>query len=67
MQAVAKLAGPIGINMLLSYVEKEGEGFTVRPWVWILTIIAGPLATNVFFQLYIYLSVCRYLHTTSRC
>ena len=56
-QALSKLAGPIGINMLLGYLQAEGVGYNVRPWVWIIAIVAGPLFTNAFFQLYIYLSV----------
>ena len=41
----------------ISYIEHDRQDAFVKPWVWIITIIAGPLYTNVAFQLYIYLSV----------
>ncbi|KIP03407.1 hypothetical protein PHLGIDRAFT_242940 [Phlebiopsis gigantea 11061_1 CR5-6] len=54
--SLANLAIPVGTNRLLTYLEHEGEGAFVRPWVWILWLGAGPLVQSVVWQLYIFLS-----------
>jgi hypothetical protein len=55
--AFVKLASPVGVNQLLSYLEKGGEGAIVKPWFWIFFLFFGPLLNTVAFQLYIFLSV----------
>lgn len=37
-----------------SYLEKGGEGLTVRPWVWIALLFLGPFAGTLAFQWYVY-------------
>ena len=41
----------------ISYIEKHGEGATMKPWVWIIWIASGPLLGTIFQQLYIFVSV----------
>jgi hypothetical protein len=57
INAGSKLASPIGTNRLLNYLETGGVGASVKPWVWILALVFGPLANTLCFQLYIFLSV----------
>lgn len=54
--AAAKLASPVGINQLLSYLENDGKGAVVRPWFWIMVIFLGLLVNSIGFQVYSYLS-----------
>ncbi|KAF7797042.1 hypothetical protein EIP86_008234 [Pleurotus ostreatoroseus] len=46
----------LGWQSLVITALTGGEDATVKPWVWILWIVVGPLFQNIFFQLYIYLS-----------
>ncbi|KAI0775463.1 hypothetical protein BC629DRAFT_1595092 [Irpex lacteus] len=52
--AAALIAGPIGTNRLLTYLESGGEGAVVKPWVWILLIAASPITYSLLWQLNIY-------------
>ncbi|PSR81333.1 hypothetical protein PHLCEN_2v6412 [Hermanssonia centrifuga] len=56
IMAATTLAGPIGTNRLLNYLEQTGDGAIVRPWVWIVCLAAGPSINNVLFQLYLFFS-----------
>lgn len=49
--ALARLAGPVGINELLKYLERGEEGSFVRPWVWILWVALGPITVTLFGEL----------------
>jgi hypothetical protein len=60
--ALGVLGGPVGTNRLLAYIEKEGVGAVVRPWVWILFIALSPLVQNVADQLYLYYSTRTFAH-----
>ena len=53
----SRIAVPIGTNRLLAYLETGGEGAIVRPWVWILCLVLGPLGKTLFWELYQFLSV----------
>ncbi|KAJ3558885.1 hypothetical protein NM688_g664 [Phlebia brevispora] len=54
--AVSQLVEPIGTNRLLRYLETGGEGAIVKPWVWMLWMVVGPLFSGICEQLQIYLS-----------
>ncbi|KAI0685987.1 hypothetical protein BC835DRAFT_1420713 [Cytidiella melzeri] len=54
--SISLIAGPIGTNRLLTYLENEGEDALVRPWVWIIVIALSPMGYTILWQLYIYLS-----------
>ncbi|KAI0703637.1 hypothetical protein BC835DRAFT_1262769 [Cytidiella melzeri] len=54
--ATSIIAGPIGTNRLLTYLENEGQDAVVKPWVWIIVIALSPMGFTIFWQLYIYLS-----------
>ncbi|KAF9014580.1 P-loop containing nucleoside triphosphate hydrolase protein [Hymenopellis radicata] len=47
LKALLLFVGPIGVNRLLSFLENNGEGATVRPWVWILWLFIGPFLRAV--------------------
>ncbi|WVF65767.1 hypothetical protein IAT40_000501 [Kwoniella sp. CBS 6097] len=59
LSSVAELAGSIGINKLLDYLEKDGKGFVIRPIVWVVFLFLGPTIGSLTIQLYIF--------TTTRC
>jgi hypothetical protein len=40
--AIVEFFSVIGVNRLLGYLEADGEGAIVKPWVWILMIGVGP-------------------------
>ncbi|TCD60867.1 hypothetical protein EIP91_009386 [Steccherinum ochraceum] len=42
--------GPIGINRLLNYLETGGEGAVVKPWVWIVWLLIGPVFVAMGFD-----------------
>ncbi|KAG1757959.1 hypothetical protein EDB19DRAFT_1936472 [Suillus lakei] len=63
LQVLAKLAAPVGINQLLLYVETNGEGAVVRPWVWISWLFLGPLMGSLACQWYIYIATRALVHT----
>lgn len=53
----AGLAGPIGINRLLRFLETDGEGATVKPWVWIVWLLVAPIVGSMSLQWYIFVAV----------
>jgi hypothetical protein len=60
--ACAKLASPIGTNRLINYVETNGIGASVKPWIWIMGLIIGPVVNSICFQLYVFYSVSSPYH-----
>ncbi|EKM51069.1 uncharacterized protein PHACADRAFT_199901 [Phanerochaete carnosa HHB-10118-sp] len=54
--ALVRLASPIGVNRLLSFLENDREDAFVQPWVWILWIALGPIADTVLKQQNTFLS-----------
>ncbi|KAF7969448.1 hypothetical protein HWV62_27283, partial [Athelia sp. TMB] len=57
VQAFAYIASPIGITGILDYLEKRGEGASVRPWVWVAWLFLGPTIASIAGQLNEYFSV----------
>ncbi|KAJ6594858.1 P-loop containing nucleoside triphosphate hydrolase protein [Mycena capillaripes] len=44
IRTATAMSGPFAMNRLLLYIEtREEEEATVRPWVWILVILLGPV------------------------
>jgi hypothetical protein len=56
VKVVVGFAGPLGINRLLTYIETNGEGAIVRPWVWIAWLFIGPLVGSAAMQWYIFIN-----------
>jgi ABC-type multidrug transport system fused ATPase/permease subunit len=54
VKVVVGFAGPLGINRLLNYIETNGEGAMVRPWVWISWLFIGPMVGTLAMQWYIF-------------
>ncbi|KAF8192829.1 P-loop containing nucleoside triphosphate hydrolase protein [Mycena galopus ATCC 62051] len=46
---------PIGLNNLLHYVETKGEAASLRPWVWIVWLFAGPTIHDLGDQWYMFI------------
>ncbi|KZT67587.1 P-loop containing nucleoside triphosphate hydrolase protein [Daedalea quercina L-15889] len=57
-------ASPLGIKNLLGYLETDGEGAVVRPWVWISWLFIGPMTGSVALQWYIFTSTRTLVRTT---
>ncbi|KZO90148.1 hypothetical protein CALVIDRAFT_569307 [Calocera viscosa TUFC12733] len=56
LQVLVGFMGPIGINRLLTYIERDGEGATVRPWVWIGFLFLAPILNSLALNLYSFTS-----------
>ncbi|KAJ3985397.1 hypothetical protein F5890DRAFT_1510435 [Lentinula detonsa] len=56
LHVFANFAAPIGLNMLLRYLEPGGEKAVVRPWFWILWLFIGPVGGTLFIQWYIFVA-----------
>ncbi|KZT65009.1 P-loop containing nucleoside triphosphate hydrolase protein, partial [Daedalea quercina L-15889] len=55
---------PLGIKNLLGYLETDGEGAVVRPWVWISWLFIGPMIGSVALQWYIFTTTRMLVRTT---
>ena len=42
---------------MLRYIETNGEGATVRPWVWISWLFIGPVVGTMAIQWYVFINV----------
>ncbi|KAG6830884.1 hypothetical protein H0H87_006879 [Tephrocybe sp. NHM501043] len=49
---LASLLSPYGLKKLLEYLQSEGEGATVKPWVWIASLFIAPFAGTLVMQQY---------------
>jgi hypothetical protein len=47
---------PLGLKQLLKYMESNGEGASVRPWVWIMWIFIGPVVSSLANEHYLYIT-----------
>ncbi|KAI0793376.1 hypothetical protein C8Q75DRAFT_558190 [Abortiporus biennis] len=65
LKVAASFAAPIGLNRLLNHLERGGEGAIVRPWVWILWLLAGPMLAAVTIERFHYLYSEVYVQTQS--
>ncbi|KAL7413558.1 P-loop containing nucleoside triphosphate hydrolase protein [Mrakia frigida] len=62
LYVLLEFAAPLGVNRLLTYLEEEGKGAILKPWVYIVAIGVGPLAQGITFNILIYVStrfMCR--------
>ncbi|KAF8309911.1 hypothetical protein DL93DRAFT_2230628 [Clavulina sp. PMI_390] len=53
-RAIFGFLAPVSLNRILSYIETDGKGATIRPWVWIIVFFSAPVLSSIFFQLYIF-------------
>ncbi|KZS96501.1 P-loop containing nucleoside triphosphate hydrolase protein [Sistotremastrum niveocremeum HHB9708] len=53
--AVNEFGAPIAINRILSYLE--GDQDTLKPWIWIIWLGAGPIINSLCHQGYTYISL----------
>ncbi|KAI1795060.1 hypothetical protein LXA43DRAFT_1080347 [Ganoderma leucocontextum] len=54
LRVIATFTSPIGIYQLLQYLEHDGKGAVVRPWVWISWLFFGPVIGSIALQYYIF-------------
>ncbi|KAJ7134523.1 hypothetical protein C8R44DRAFT_729940 [Mycena epipterygia] len=52
LRVAFQFAGPIAMNRLLAYLENKGEGFIVRPWVWIASLFFIPFLRSILLGRY---------------
>lgn len=64
IQNVTSFASPLGIKNLLRYLETDGAGATVRPWVWVSWLLIGPMVGSVAIQWYIFTTTRMLVRTT---
>ncbi|KAJ7506775.1 P-loop containing nucleoside triphosphate hydrolase protein [Mycena galericulata] len=55
-RVVTNYASPVAMNQLLRYIETDGQGATVRPWVWIAAIFLGPVLRSLALQTSIFIN-----------
>ena len=55
ISSVFELAGSVGTNQLLSYMEKNGEDFKYRPIVWVVLLFVGPVIGSLSIQFYVFI------------
>ncbi|KAF9469423.1 P-loop containing nucleoside triphosphate hydrolase protein [Collybia nuda] len=48
----ATLLSPYGLKKLLEYMGNNGEGATVKPWVWIVSLFLAPFTSTLMLQQY---------------
>ncbi|KDR83059.1 hypothetical protein GALMADRAFT_238853 [Galerina marginata CBS 339.88] len=48
--SVSNFAGPVAINKILGYLETDGERSPVKPWLWIMLLLLGPVMSSIFTQ-----------------
>ncbi|KAJ6468064.1 P-loop containing nucleoside triphosphate hydrolase protein [Mycena vitilis] len=56
LRVLTTMSGPFAMNRLLQYIETQDQGAIVRPWVWILIIVLGPVVGSITFQFYLFIS-----------
>jgi len=56
IHVVAGFASPLGTNRLLHYLETRGKDAFVRPWVWIMWLVVGPMISSLGSQWYMYIA-----------
>lgn len=64
IQNVTSFAGPLAIKNLLRYLETDGVGASVRPWLWISWLLIGPVIGSVAIQWYIFTTTRMLVRTT---
>ncbi|KAF9030066.1 P-loop containing nucleoside triphosphate hydrolase protein [Rhodocollybia butyracea] len=62
LQSVLDFATPVGVNMLLGYIETGGVNAFYKPWVWILWLFFGPLLQTMAAETYLYISTRQVVH-----
>jgi hypothetical protein len=50
VKVISEFAAPLGIKQLLLYIETNGKDAPVKPWVWILCLIFGPIIGSIAIQ-----------------
>lgn len=45
----------IALNRLLNYIEDEGKGAKIKPWVWIIVLFLGPTLNSMSIQYYVFI------------
>ena len=70
-QVLAGFASPLALNRILSYayimflyvgtnlirfIESNGQGASINPWLWILCLFFGPITRSIAFEWYYFTS-----------
>ncbi|KAG8864758.1 hypothetical protein FRB96_003344 [Tulasnella sp. 330] len=52
LRSVLQMASPVAINRILNYLESPGDGeeLTIRPWVWVLALLVGPVTSSIIWE-----------------
>ncbi|KAG6830594.1 hypothetical protein H0H92_015875 [Tricholoma furcatifolium] len=59
------IANPYGLKKLLEYLETNGEGATIRPWVWIASLFIIPFTSTLLLQQYSMILARASIHLTA--
>lgn len=53
--ALWEITPTIALNRLLMYIQTEGHGAKIKPWVWISLLFLGPTLNSMAIQYYVFL------------
>ncbi|KAL0572670.1 hypothetical protein V5O48_009294 [Marasmius crinis-equi] len=56
VSSLARFLVPVAVNQLLKFLEEHGEPGPIRPWFWIIMLLAGPIIASTAVEHYVYLS-----------
>ncbi|KAJ7791217.1 hypothetical protein B0H14DRAFT_3094524 [Mycena olivaceomarginata] len=58
LSVLNSFSGPFAMNQLLQYIETQDRdaNIVVRPWVWIVMILLGPIVASLGHQWYIFIN-----------
>ncbi|KAG8874159.1 hypothetical protein FRB97_006107 [Tulasnella sp. 331] len=52
-RSILQVASPVAINRILNYLESEDrDKLTARPWVWVLALLIGPVASSIIWEVF---------------
>jgi hypothetical protein len=56
IKVLTGFVSPFGLNQLLKYIETNGQGAVVRPWVWIAALFVGPTLSSLANEYYLHIT-----------
>ncbi|KAJ7688653.1 hypothetical protein B0H14DRAFT_3101122 [Mycena olivaceomarginata] len=67
LRVLTSFSGPFAMNQLLQYIETQDRdaNIVVRPWVWIVMILLGPIVASLGHQWYIFINTRTLVRTES--
>ena len=65
LRVLFSIFAPVGLNRLLAYIESGGTIAPIRPWVWIVWLLVGPIASSIAMQSYVFVDTRMFVRMES--